>query len=202
MLYRETVTPELLASLGHLMTLRVLSETRLVGGTALALQLGHRQSVDIDLFGNIRATGENLMASLSEIGEITTVQSDKAVRQYFINQIKVDIVNYQYDWIAPLITNAGIRMADKSDIAAMKVSAITNRGSRKDFVDLFFLLEHYSLQDILDFYLRKYPDGNDWLAIRSLGYFDDAEQQPMPKMYVDVSWIDIRRRIEDEVKRC
>ncbi len=156
MLSRETVTPELLASLGQLMTLRVLSETRLAGGTpALALQLGHRHSVNIDLFGKIRATGENLMASLSKIGKINTAQSDKAVRQYFINQIKVDIVNYQYDWIALMITNAGIRMADKSDIPAMKVSAITNRGSRKDFVDLYFLLKHYSLRDILDFYFKN-----------------------------------------------
>ena len=82
----------------------------------------------------------------------------------------------------------------------MKINAIEGRGTRKDFVDVFFLLKHYSLQEILSFYKAKYPNYSDFRAMMSLTYFDDAEMQPMPKMFNNTSWSDMQKAIIEKVK--
>lgn len=81
----------------------------------------------------------------------------------------------------------------------MKIAAITQRGSRKDFIDLYLLLNTFSLNQILQFYDSKFSDGNRFLALRSLVFFEDAEREPMPKMFLEVSWDSIKTRI---VKAC
>ena len=87
---------------------------------------------------------------------------------FIINNIKVYIVNYPYPWIEkPLVTNS-IIMADKSDIAAMKLAAITGRGTKKDFIDLYFLLKYFTLAEMLTFYKQKYSDGSEFLVMKSL----------------------------------
>lgn len=116
-----------------------------------------------------------------------------------INRIKVDLVNYPYPWIDNLKKIEGIRLAGLKDIAAMKIAAITQRGSKKDFIDLYFLLKSFSFNQIMEFYQQKITDGNEWLALRSLTYFDDAEQQPLPKMFESVTWEEIKSRIIKEV---
>jgi len=87
------------------------------------------------------------------------------------------------------------------DIAAMKIAAITNRGSKKDFIDIYFLLNHFSLKEIMDLYLEKYPDGSSFLAYKSLSYFVDAENQIMPKMLIPTKWEDVKKRIIEEVRK-
>jgi len=139
------------------------------------------------------------MALLKPIGRIELVGGSKSIHVFFINNIKTDIVNYPYNWLEDPIHQDGIRLAGLRDISAMKIEAITQRGSKKDFIDLFFLLEQYTLKEILNFYEQKYTSGNTWLALRSLTYFDDAENQPMPKMLKDVNWLKIKSRIEMEV---
>ncbi len=83
----------------------------------------------------------------------------------------------------------------------MKINAIEGRGTRKDFVDVFFLLKHYSLQEILSFYKAKYPNYSDFRALMSLTYFEDAEMQPMPKMIDKTPWEEMRRTILKAVER-
>lgn len=201
MLHRQTVAPELLALLDQLMIVESLQNLRLVGGTALALQLGHRESVDIDLFGNIEITDERLKELLLSIGKIEEINISRSIKQFYVNNIKLDIVNYRYSWLDPLVSIQGIHMASLRDIAAMKLSAITQRGSKKDFIDLYFLLEHYSIVEMMTFYKKKIIDGNEWLVYRSLSFFDDADVQPTPKIYVDISWEKIKARIASEVKK-
>ena len=82
----------------------------------------------------------------------------------------------------------------------MKLAAVTNRGTRKDFVDVYFLLQKHSLQQLLDWYSEKFPDGNDYLVLRSLVYFEDAELDPMPNMLTPIVWEEIRQTIESAVK--
>lgn len=201
MLHRQTVAPELLALLDQLMIVESLQNLRLVGGTALALQLGHRESVDIDLFGNIEIADERLKDLLLSIGKIEEINISRSIKQFYVNNIKLDIVNYRYSWLDPLVSIQGIHMASLRDIAAMKLSAITQRGSKKDFIDLYFLLEHYSIVEMMTFYKKKIIDGNEWLVYRSLSFFDDADVQPTPKIYVDISWEKIKARIASEVKK-
>ena len=83
----------------------------------------------------------------------------------------------------------------------MKINAVEGRGSRKDFVDIYFLLQHYSLSQLLDFYAQKYPNYSIFRALLSLTYFDDAEQQAMPKMLTNVSWEEIKQTIIKEVSK-
>ena len=94
-----------------------------------------------------------------------------------------------------------MNLAQKNDIAAMKISAITGRGSKKDFVDLFFLLKEYSLKEILDFYVKKYFDASPYLAIKSLTLFDDAEQDADLEMIVKIPWDEVKYKIKAEVKK-
>lgn len=201
MLYRKTVASELLALLDQLMTVEALHDLRLVGGTALALQIGHRESVDIDLFGRFDIEDDHLKDILSSIGETNEINISRSIKQFYVNNVKLDIVNYRYAWLDPTVLKEGIRMASLKDIAAMKLSAITQRGSKKDFIDLYYLLQYFSIADIFSIYLEKITDGNHWLAHRSLTYFTDADQQPTPRMYNDVSWEDVKTHIVTEVKR-
>lgn len=95
----------------------------------------------------------------------------------------------------------GIRLAGIEDIAAMKLAAITGRGSRKDFIDLYFLLQKYNLKEMLGFYRNKYFDGSEYLVLKSLTYFTDAENDIEIEMIKDVSWIKIKAYILETVDK-
>lgn len=198
MLHLETVEPDTLELLRRLQSLPVLSETRLVGGTALALQMGHRCSVDLDFFG---CWGEsNLLPDLECCGAVVRTGGTSRLQFYEINQIKVDFVTYAYTWLKEVTLVDGLRLAQLEDIAAMKLEAITNRGSKKDFIDVAFLLNLFSLRDMLDMYQKKYPTGLKLLVMRSLVYFDDAETTDMPVMLTSLSWDEAKERICDAVR--
>ena len=195
MLYLSTVESTTLELLKRLQQLPVLSNTRLVGGTALALQLGHRKSIDLDFFGQINVNSQELREALQTLGMLTVLSDSKNIHIYVLNGVKIDIVNYTYPWIDDVVCKDGIRLASPKDIAAMKITAIEGRGTKKDFVDIYFLLKTYSLNNILDFYAQKYSASSSFMAMKSLAYFEDAEEDPMPYMFVDVSWDEIKRSI-------
>lgn len=123
-----------------------LSKARLVGGTALALQYGHRISIDLDFFGNIEEDNETIKEVLINIGKLSVIKESKNIKIYILDDIKIDFVNYRYNWLDPAIEENGIRLASPRDIAAMKINAIEGRGTKKDFIDIYFLLQHYSLE--------------------------------------------------------
>jgi predicted nucleotidyltransferase component of viral defense system len=201
MLQISTVQPSTLELLINLQKIDFLKFTRLVGGTALALQLGHRHSIDLDFFGQLVADTESITDQLVREGFDVKIESNsKNIHVFRINGIKTDLVNYRYAWIDNMIEDSGIRLAGLKDIAAMKIATITNRGTKKDFIDIYFLLNRFSLKEIMDFYLEKYPDGSSFLAYKSLSYFADAENQVMPKMLIPTNWDKVKKRIIAEVK--
>lgn len=199
MLQTKTVSAELLELLKVLMKIEELKDLRLVGGTSLSLQLGHRNSIDIDLFGHFDLDDFALTKLLSQFDNVQFLSGSKSIKIFLINGVKVDIVNYPYEWLDEAIVENNIRLASQKDIAAMKIAAITQRGSKKDFIDLYFLLQTYSLQDVFSFYEMKITDCNTWLALRSLAYFGDAENQPMPKMFKDISWETVKKTIQKAI---
>ncbi len=201
MLSYDTVEPHTLELLRSFMRQDLFAPLRLVGGTSLALQYGHRQSVDLDLFGQVRFDSLEIRQTLHKMGKLTVVKETPDIKIYFLDGIKVDIVNYAYPWLDDVVEEDSIRLASDKDIAAMKISAIEGRGSKKDFIDLYFLLKHYTLQEILDFYCRKYPENSVFRAILSLAYFDDADAQMMPVMFTDNSWEEIKTYVADVVKK-
>ena len=163
------------------------------------MQLGHRNSVDLDFFGTVPETSEDILDLLRENHSVTIINESKNIHIYLIDGVKVDIVNYKYDWIDTSVEEEGIRLAGVKDIAAMKVAAIIGRGTKKDFIDLYFLLKRFSMKEILDLYLRKYSDGSLFIAFKSLSYFEDAEVDPMPVMFEDVEWSDVKSLIRESI---
>ena len=198
MLQYKTIEPGTLQLLKSLQALPLLQGLRLVGGTALALQLGHRKSVDLDLFGDFSAEGIEIRDTLEEQFSVSVIKESKNIKIYQVDGIKVDLVNYsRYPWIDNPIEEDGITLAGIKDIAAMKVAAIIGRGTKKDFIDMNRLLQIYSLKEILDMYMQKYPDGSLFIAMKSLSYFEDAESDPMPFMFDEIDWGVVKASIRE-----
>ena len=187
-----------------------LKDYFLVGGTNLALRYNHRHSVDLDLFVN---KDFNLADSTNLHKELLNSFNDRYIENQvsevgifcFIDEIKVDFVKDPQALLKPLIKIDNFRLADIEDIAAMKINAVTGRGSKKDFYDIYELLQHYSIDQLLEFYRKKYKISNLFHVRRSLNYFNDAEKTEIRNNTVsslkDVSWKDIKFFIDKKVKQ-
>lgn len=201
MLYFQTVDAKVLELLTKLMKAECFSQLRLVGGTALALQIGHRQSIDIDLFGTLEADEYKISNVLRTFGTFSIIKKTENINIFLVNGVKVDLVNYPYSWIDDALIEDGIRIAGRKDIAAMKLAAIAGRGSKKDFIDMFFLLKEYSLAEMLGFYTTKFQDGSEMLVLKSLTYFEDAETEETPRMMVPFNWETVKETIASTVRK-
>lgn len=171
MLYKNTVTPETLDLIQKLMNDPKLEQFFLVGGTALSLKIGHRISIDIDLF-SIHKFDPNLLQDhvLWNYGSNLKVIGTGALMG-LIDGIKVDFISHPYPHVKPLEKAEGIRMASLQDIAAMKLNAVVGSGKRiKDFVDLYYLLGKLKYPEMLNHYQQKYPNVTIDMANRSVGY--------------------------------
>ena len=201
-MYTRTVEPATLELLKKIMSHPKLTDLVLVGGTSLALQLGQRESVDLDLFGKFSLEAGELKSILESIGslEIVHLDSKKAINSCIIDNIKVDIVNYSYGWIKPIIVDEGVRLASLEDIAAMKLSAIGSRGTKKDFFDFYFLLQFFTIYEIVGFFKQKYQLSDVMHYILGLGYFEDADRDLDPIMFEPLAWEDVKARIVKEIQ--
>jgi len=168
---------------------------RLVGGTALALQIGHRKSIDLYFFGNIDFYNIYSAKTFADFKKVIILKSSKNINILSIDDVKVDFVNYNYPWLQKELSIDGIRLARLEDISAMKLAAITGRGSRKDFIDIYFLLQKYQLKELIQFYNNKYFDGSEYMVLKSLTYFDDAEKDHGIEMIHKLSWNKVKNFI-------
>ena len=201
MLSFQTILPHTLELLKQIMAIPLFGSLRLVGGTALALQYGHRTSIDLDFFGDLEEDTEIVTKELEQVGVIVRGSCSQNIKAYRIDGVKIDFVNYsRYPWIDDPVIEDGILLASPKDIAAMKVNAIIGRGSRKDFVDIYYLLQHFTLDEILSFYQQKYSNASLFRALLSLTYFNDADLQYMPEMLEDVGWDEMKQTILRAVK--
>jgi len=176
----------------------------LAGGTALALQVGHRQSMDFDWFIPQLGDPEILFNRLKSLDIAFEIQSISFETVYLnIDTIQMSFIGYDYPRLQPKVlwTELGVHLAGMNDIACMKLSAIASRGSRKDFFDLHYLIKHFlSLEDYLRLYMKKYKNRDIGHVVRSLVYFADAETEPDIKMIKPVVWQDIKSDFEKWVK--
>ena len=172
MLHRKAVEPHTLSLILSLQTKPYTRDFLLVGGTALALQLGHRTSTDVDLFTNERFDVPQLLEFLRNDFSIQVRNQMNHALLLNINSIKTDFVFQPSDLLSTPVEVENVRMASLIEIGAMKIGAITARGRRRDFIDLYCLLEHFTLPELLDAFVKKYKDATLELAIRSLFYFE------------------------------
>lgn len=194
----EPATFELIQQLQNIAELK---EFYLVGGTALTLQLGQRNSIDIDLFSTKDFSDITIIEFLRAKYPLDIVYNKPNSIVCIINGVKVDLVKHDYPIIEPIITDEGISMLSPQDICAMKLNAIQNSGQRlKDFIDVYFLLEHFSIKQMLEFYSKKYPIMNPIIALRAITYFDDIDPNiDAPKLLTPLPLERIKKRIVDAV---
>ena len=183
MLQTSTVKESTLELLRKLQAEPLLATTRLVGGTALSLQIGHRESEDLDLFSVEPLEGMLVQQMLvDKYGFVPTVIAENTLIG-FIQGVKIDVIYHPFPWLEAAIEEDGIRIATKTDIAAMKVHAIINSGKRpKDFVDIAFLSMHYSYNRIKALLLKRYPAYDPIMADKAVIYFGDIDELLIPEI--------------------
>lgn len=173
----------------------------LVGGTALALQIGHRRSIDIDLFIDRDFDANKLLELLeSDFSFYLDSQETNTVKGS-INGVKVDIMAHKYTLLKTPLISDGIKLASLIDIAAMKLNAISGNGTRvKDFIDLFFLLNFFSVEEMLQAYEQKYIARNSYHVLKSLNYFEDVRLDDWPDMTnKKLTWKTMKTKINKDV---
>ena len=203
MLHFETVESGTLSILKRLMQIEVLQPFSLVGGTALTLRYGHRSSIDLDLFCHQKFDHESIADSLKKtFGKGYSSESKTARWGIFcyIENVKVDIVYYPHLPIGDIQETDTIRMYGDPDIIAMKLNAILGRGKKKDFWDLYELFRHYTLEEMISFHEKKFPEQNLLITIpQAITYFDDAEESEEPVSLKGQKWKSVKKLIQQKV---
>lgn len=209
MLQYRAVYPATLGLLKKLMQYKSLQSFFLVGGTALALQLGHRISVDIDLFTNTDFDTEDILQDIGNDLDIELVLQ-KPKNSMIINAkesaksnefVKIDLVKYPYPLINKVVTEDTVRLLSVADIIAMKLSAIANRGAKKDFYDIYELLKTYSIAEMFKFFSIKYPNISHFHILKSLTYFNDAESEFEPISLNNTDWKQVKTTIINQIEK-
>lgn len=179
-----------------------LDEFYLSGGTALSLQLGHRESEDLDFFTKTSFDPQKLHSKLVGFGNLEQTELAEGTVNTFLNGVKLQFLEYPYNLIAPTIEWQKIQLSSIEDIACTKLQTIGMRGSKKDFIDLYFLLNRYTLHELFKLMEKKYQKINysKTHIMKSLVYFEDAEQQPVPRMHKRVNWDEVKEKMIRVIK--
>lgn len=202
MLHQETIEAPTLELLRSLQSREYLNGFFLVGGTALALYLGHRKSVDIDLFSNVDFDAASLIEKLHLDYPFQIFHTARNTIKGSINTVNVDLLAHRYAYIVEPAAISGINMLSVPDIIAMKLNAIATSGQRsKDFIDIFYLLDKYDIGSMLTFYKTKYNQQNDAFLLKSLIYFDEVDLADWPVLVKnpDLKWVEVKKRLTTRV---
>lgn len=202
-LFFNVLPTEQLAAFHRLATKDLCAGFFLGGGTGLALQIGHRRSVDFDFFSPDPFDTVKMVRRLDAIGTFELFHQDKDTINGSLDGVKLSFFHYRYPLVRPCLAYDSIAIASKLDIAAMKLEAIAGRGGKKDFVDLYFLLKEFSFGEIFAAYAEKFGTriANRYHVFKSLVYFADAEEEAMPEMLKKASWPQIKKTIVAAVKK-
>ncbi len=179
-----------------------LNHFYLSGGTALALQLNHRESIDLDFFSPQDFDPIQIQSQLEVFGKLSSLEVSENTLNTFLKGAQLQFLGYPYPLLKPAIDWQGIKVSSIIDIACTKLQTISQRGSKKDFIDFYFLLQSHSLEELFKQMAKKYKgaDYNEVHLLKSLSYFADADLQPMPKMRQKVSWEEIKKEVTNKVK--
>ncbi|MEA3428202.1 MAG: nucleotidyl transferase AbiEii/AbiGii toxin family protein [Thermodesulfobacteriota bacterium] len=203
-MFSETISPDTNRLIEKIKNRTWLSSYYLAGGTALALHLGHRTSIDLDFFTESEVEEMTMVDHLRTAGNLRLDQIGKGTIVGNLDSVRISFFKYPYRLLDPLIEWNGLNVASVRDIALMKMVAISQRGSIKDFIDLFFVAREFKPVDALIPELSiKYVgvQFNTNHILRSLCYFEDAEKEPMPNMLTACDWQEVKEYFINEVKR-
>jgi hypothetical protein len=197
------ISPQTIQLIQQLQCLPELNHFYLVGGTSLALQLGHRNSIDIDLFTQNDFNDDDIFTLLNQNYTVKEVFRRKNTIISLINNIKTDFIKHAYPFILPPITEEGITFLSKEDIAAMKFHAIIQSGKRlKDFIDIYYLLQHFTMQQMMGFFSVKYTYSNPMIAMKAVNFFDEIDENiDPPKLIKPITLKQIKQRIQEAIQK-
>ena len=186
---------------------RFIEDFYLAGGTALALQIGHRISTDLDWFSTTRTLlapeREAVRIALQTSGSFEVISEQDGMLFARLFGADVSFMYQHHPLLEPTVSYQGVPLASPTDVGLMKLAAVNSRGTRRDFIDLYCLREIVALDHLFEWVAVKYADRPNFLAVavRALAYFEDAEQQPMPRMLMPVDWADVRSYCETAALR-
>jgi len=186
MFYPETIEPGSLELVRKLLLLPELQGFMLVGGTALALQIGHRKSVDIYLYTQEPFSAERLYNLLEDSFGFELSYLQNNTLKGIIGNTFIDVMTHNHPLVSNPLSFNGITLASIRDIAAMKLNVISGNGTRiEDFIDIYFILKNLSFEEITRSFGIKYGKRNEFHALKSLTYFDDVDTQSWPEMILE-----------------
>jgi predicted nucleotidyltransferase component of viral defense system len=191
MLHFEAIPVALAELLRLLGPLAAMQDFALGGGTSLTLRFGHRWSVDLDFFTTSEFDAESLFENLGLHDATITGRARNSITLDTCG-VKLDFLRHAYPALRSVETIGGVRLISLPDVAAMKLNALANRGSKKDFYDLAELLENFTIHQMLDFFSQKYLATDPFTVIRSLAWFDDAELEPDPVDLKGRDWTSVK----------
>lgn len=206
-MFEEVVSKNAKNALAVLGKSGVLQGAYLAGGTALALQLGHRVSLDFDFFTRKKFDAKFVVQKLARLPvHFELERTAEGTILGYVAQTKFSLFFYTYPLLGDLQKFLRVNVASIQDIAPMKIAAVSDRGTKRDFIDLYCIIAVYkrcTLEDALRFYDQKFKllHHNKLHILKSLTYFEDAEQERTPRMLARVEWRDVKRFFEIEVKR-
>lgn len=201
--YQQVLDRKRLALLPTLKRL-TQKEFYLAGGTALALQLQHRRSEDFDFYTMKEFDPQRLYQEVSvRVQQPQMVRIADGTLIMRVNGVECSAFRYPYPLLRPLVANQYLRVASLEDIAAMKLAAIIQRGARRDYFDLYVLLQRFTLKQLLALARKKYQGFNEYVALQALVYFEDAERDPeeqRSRLFAQTTWDEVKRVLEQQVK--
>ena len=205
-MFAEILSKTAQRSLDRLISVPLFASAYLAGGTALALQLGHRYSHDLDFFTAKKFDEKTLVQQLHELlPDFRLEKQEWRTVLGYIKNMRFSIFFYKYPLLFETHTFKGFQIADVRDIAPMKIAALADRGTKRDFIDLFFILEVHKmlkLEETFELYEKKFGKlaQNKVHILKSMAYFDDAKEDAMPHMIEKVEWAVVKRFFLKEQK--
>lgn len=176
----------------------------LAGGTACAVHLGHRISNDLDFFSKKDFSHFEIQNALRKNGHFLTDYSDSQTLTGRFNKTKISFFHYNYPMIGDLHHFLNLKISSLQDIGCMKIDAISSRGSKRDFVDLYFILKKFnlSLKEFFKYFEEKYgsENYNVYHVLKSLVYYEDAEKDPQLNMLIQFSWENVKKLFIEQIK--
>lgn len=179
----------------------------LAGGTALSLQIKHRTSVDFDFYSEKEFNPAGIYEQFQKQNKRKIVLisiTEKNTLMLEINDIRISLFKYPYPLVQNLVKSQYCNLASLEDIAAMKMIAVIQRGTKRDFIDLYFLIKKMGLEKIFGFAREKYPGFNEYLALQSLTYFKDAEIENNDRnidLFESFNWKDAKKFFISEAEK-
>ncbi len=199
-MFDQTLYPKTKQVLELISKYNFLNEFYLAGGTALALQIGHRKSIDLDFFAPEVFDQVRILDELKEL-QPKVIQQSEGTLDLIINEVKVSFLKYSYPLLNGFVIHSKTKLASIEDISCMKLSAVSSRGAKKDFVDLYYILKKLSLEKLIQLFKEKYR-GIDYSLmhlLKSLIYFSDAESEPNPDFLIETNWNEVKDYLSKEV---